>query len=177
MASFSEQFARARAALPGAAATAEIRAAAFKRFSAHGIPGRKLENWRYTDLSPIQDTKYDLLAKYSIDESIEGVSRQLARSRLLADAPCVVFVDGQYSTALSSAHDELDFNVSLLSDQWNSIGPELEMTGSLEEHPLALLNPAFTEQGLILHVPADRQVEQILTIVFVGGEQATCQEE
>jgi len=47
------------------------------------------------------------------------------------------------------------------------------MTGSLEEHPLALLNTAFTDQGLILHVPADRQVEQILTIVFAGGERAT----
>ena len=40
-------FAKARPALPGAAG---LREAAFKRFDAAGLPHRRVEEWKYTDL-------------------------------------------------------------------------------------------------------------------------------
>ncbi len=43
-------FAAAKPALPGAGAVAALREHAFKRFDAAGLPHRRVEEWKYTDL-------------------------------------------------------------------------------------------------------------------------------
>src|SRR5262249_52219805 len=43
-------FAAARGALPGAGAVAALRADAFARFENDGLPHRRIEEWKYTDL-------------------------------------------------------------------------------------------------------------------------------
>src|ERR1041385_3933694 len=46
----SAAFAAARATLPGKSAVAKLREAAFERFDASGLPHRRIEEWKYTDL-------------------------------------------------------------------------------------------------------------------------------
>jgi Fe-S cluster assembly protein SufD len=46
----AEAFAVARAALPGKGAIAALREDAFRRFDARGLPHRRVEEWKYTDL-------------------------------------------------------------------------------------------------------------------------------
>ena len=43
-------YAAARAKLPGKGAIADLREAAFQRFDAVGLPHRRIEEWKYTDL-------------------------------------------------------------------------------------------------------------------------------
>ena len=43
-------FAGARGALPGKGAVASLRDDAFKRFETQGLPNRRVEQWKYTDL-------------------------------------------------------------------------------------------------------------------------------
>jgi hypothetical protein len=43
-------YAAARAKLPGKGAIADLREAAFQRFDAAGLPHRRIEEWKYTDL-------------------------------------------------------------------------------------------------------------------------------
>ncbi|HJX20376.1 MAG TPA: hypothetical protein VJ454_05250, partial [Steroidobacteraceae bacterium] len=43
-------FAAVRRALPGAGAVAALREVAFKRFENEGLPHRRVEEWKYTDL-------------------------------------------------------------------------------------------------------------------------------
>ena len=43
-------FAMAKRALPGAAAVAALREEAFRRFETEGLPHRRVEEWKYTDL-------------------------------------------------------------------------------------------------------------------------------
>ncbi|TMJ36178.1 MAG: Fe-S cluster assembly protein SufD, partial [Alphaproteobacteria bacterium] len=43
-------FAAIRPALPGAGSVAALREHAFKRFDAAGLPHRRVEEWKYTDL-------------------------------------------------------------------------------------------------------------------------------
>ena len=43
-------FAPARDRLPGAGKVAELRAQAFEAYSHAGLPHRRLEDWKYTDL-------------------------------------------------------------------------------------------------------------------------------
>jgi hypothetical protein len=44
------QFANVKAELPGAGAVRKLREDAFAGFEAKGLPHRRLESWRYTDL-------------------------------------------------------------------------------------------------------------------------------
>ena len=46
----SAAFAAARGTLPGKGAVAKLREAAFERFDATGLPHRRVEEWKYTDL-------------------------------------------------------------------------------------------------------------------------------
>jgi Fe-S cluster assembly protein SufD len=46
----AEQFASLSATLPGSGAVGETRAGAFGRFAATGLPSRRIEDWKYTDL-------------------------------------------------------------------------------------------------------------------------------
>jgi len=46
----AEEFAGAKARLPGGGAVAAGREAAFRRFEASGLPSRRVEEWKYTDL-------------------------------------------------------------------------------------------------------------------------------
>src|SRR5690348_7500051 len=46
----AEAFAAARARLPGGREVAARREAAFRRFEAAGLPSRRVEEWKYTDL-------------------------------------------------------------------------------------------------------------------------------
>lgn len=43
-------FAAVKHALPGAAAVGALREDAFRRFEAEGLPHRRVEEWKYTDL-------------------------------------------------------------------------------------------------------------------------------
>src|SRR2546423_6405750 len=46
----ADNFRRVRGTLPGSEAVAALREAAFRRFEAEGLPSRRLEDWKYTDL-------------------------------------------------------------------------------------------------------------------------------
>ena len=46
----AENFAAVRERLPGNGALADMRAQAFRRFAAEGLPHRRVEEWKYTDL-------------------------------------------------------------------------------------------------------------------------------
>src|ERR1700730_13964452 len=43
-------FAAAKASLPGVNAVAPLREEAFRRFETDGLPSRRIEEWKYTDL-------------------------------------------------------------------------------------------------------------------------------
>ena len=49
-AALAQEFAQARARLPGSAAVAKQRTAAFELFAKEGLPHRRVEEWKYTDL-------------------------------------------------------------------------------------------------------------------------------
>ena len=46
----AEAFAAREGKLPGDGAVAALREAAFRSFEAHGLPHRRVEEWKYTDL-------------------------------------------------------------------------------------------------------------------------------
>src|SRR5216683_637098 len=86
----------AKALLPGPAALREV---AFRRFDAAGLPHRRIEEWKYTDLRALMRDAKPLAAPP------DAVAKARARSAgaVLAgiDARRIVFVDGAFVAELS----------------------------------------------------------------------------
>src|SRR6478736_15479 len=92
-------FAAAKGALPGAPAVATLREDAFRRFDAAGLPHRRVEEWKYTDLrglmrdaKPLADPP-DATAK----ERAKAAGGGLA----IIDGRRLLFVDGAFVAELS----------------------------------------------------------------------------
>ena len=58
----AQTFASARDRLPGKGAVAALREDAFQRFDKQGLPHRRVEEWKYTDLRALMRDAYPLAA-------------------------------------------------------------------------------------------------------------------
>src|SRR5438270_8176552 len=90
----AEAFAAVRAKLPGDRRIAERRAAAFQSFDARGLPHRRVEEWKYTDLRAlIREAK-----PLAIAPDARAKERGKRAGSLLAKigARRIAFVDGAF---------------------------------------------------------------------------------
>src|SRR3974377_127980 len=92
-------FAAARRSLPGAPAVAGLRENAFERFAADGLPHRRIEEWKYTDLRAVMREAKPLAPLP--DAAAKLRAREAGAMHAAIDARRIVFVDGSYVPELS----------------------------------------------------------------------------
>ncbi|HET8997850.1 MAG TPA: Fe-S cluster assembly protein SufD [Acetobacteraceae bacterium] len=123
--------------LPGNLSVRDAAAEAFRRA---GLPGRRVEAWKYTDLRPVAAASFaEPLTPLAADSS------WLARIPHL-DAPRLVFVDGRYRPELSAPPVAAHFD-SFASH--SDFGPLAQPA----REPLVALNTMLAEDGAELRVP------------------------
>lgn len=134
-AGFLSRFEGLRARLPGPAALREEGAALLR---ARGLPGRRVEEWRYTDLGALAQIGFT----EALTEAAEHPALPPARA-----AHRAVFVDGRFAAHLSS-----------LPSWAGSVAARLDAAAPLlrgaEGQPMAALNAMLWEDGLFLDLPA-----------------------
>src|SRR5215475_2691535 len=100
----AQSFAAVKRALPGEGTVGALREDAFRRFEIEGLPHRRVEEWKYTDLRALMR---DL---YPVAPPPDAAARARAKSagRLLGDVECrrLVFVDGAFAPDLSDLISE-----------------------------------------------------------------------
>ncbi|HEY0572161.1 MAG TPA: Fe-S cluster assembly protein SufD, partial [Enterovirga sp.] len=143
----ADVFASAKARLPGGRDVATRREAAFRRFEAAGLPHRRIEAWKYTDLRALmRDAK-----------PLAGAPR--AEKQALADilpgieAHRIAIVNGAYVPALSDAKN-MDPGIALV-ELFAWLGDQLSARQDqiADEQDIALsLNAAFMTVGVVLRV-------------------------
>ena len=100
----SAAFTAARATLPGKGAVAALREDAFRAFEARGLPHRRVEEWKYTDLRALmRDAKPLARPAKPTPEGIAGLASLLSG----VEADLVPIVNGRYAPdwSNSNAHD------------------------------------------------------------------------
>ncbi|MBV9252482.1 MAG: Fe-S cluster assembly protein SufD [Acetobacteraceae bacterium] len=133
---FLARYAGLRERLPGKPA---IRDAAAEAFRQAGLPTRRVEAWKYTDLRPV--------AMASFQEPLTPV---LKSDRLLIRVPRIcatrlVFVDGRFQEELSTPPGKARFTRFAADTNFGAIArPDRE--------PLVALNTMLAEDGAVLHV-------------------------
>ncbi len=122
--------------LPGDLATRDAAAAAFR---SAGLPGRRVEAWKYTDLRPVASAAFQEPLTPLTD-----CSALLARVPQI-DAARLVFVDGRFREDLSLLPVAMRF--SRFADQ-----PQFGIVARPDREPLVALNTMLAEDGALLQV-------------------------
>ncbi len=165
----TQNFEAVAARLPGGGAVAAARRAAIGAFAALGLPHRRLEAWKYTDLRSA--------LKEALPAAIGEARAPLARAKLdaaleeLADVEAhrMVFVDGHYDRGLSDAAELPGVRLVPLASQLG-----LEAGAGVLSEPSAggqdavrALNTAFMTDGAVVEIAEAASLAKPLLLVFI----------
>jgi Fe-S cluster assembly protein SufD len=150
-----------------------MRRAAFDRFSALGFPTRKNEDWHYTSVSPIAEQEFVLLASKSGDV---GRDELAAFGFGATDWHTMAFVNGRFAPELSDC-SALPNGVRLwdLASAWTSAPDVVEQLGKIASSDMqafTALNTAFMNDGAVLQIAKDTEVEKPIHLLFVTDATA-----
>lgn len=166
-------FAEARARLPGDDAVAARRDAAFDVFAKDGLPHRRVEEWKYTDLRALMRDAKPLAAP----PDAAAKARAKAAGTLIGDVETrrLVFVDGAFVAELSDvAGLEAGLAVGSLSQALAAGDPALTAyLGKLApaNDVAVALNTAFMGDGAVIRIAAGSTIERPLHLLFVASEK------
>jgi Fe-S cluster assembly protein SufD len=169
--SLAAAFATARNGLPGGRFFEEQRESAFRRFEALGLPHRRIEEWKYTDLRTLMRDVKPLAGP----PSKAAIAQARQAGKVLADieARRVVFVDGAFVASLSDL-DALESGVNIrsmaaaLADGDAVVAHHLGKLVAVDDAAVAL-NTAFMGDGAVIHVAAGVTVERPVHLLFFSS--------
>ena len=147
----------------------KLRRSAFARFCEVGFPTTHDEDWRFTNVSAIAQTPFQL-ARNGCSRPSE---QELEPYRVAGVASQLVFVDGRFARELSLLPN-LPAGVKV-----SSLGAEIASnSGAIERHlgryldirrdAFCALNTAFVEDGAYVHIPRGTLVEEPICLLFVS---------
>ncbi|OYX10717.1 MAG: hypothetical protein B7Z15_13240 [Rhizobiales bacterium 32-66-8] len=156
---------------PASGRVGALRRDAAAAFAAHGLPHRRVEEWKYTDLRAALRVAAPPVDGFTATAEAEADFRALS----LPHARRILFVDGQ----LSRAHSDLNALEPGLSvvPLATALAQDSETLGALApqryDGPLAL-NTAFLGDGLEIRVAEGAQITRPLHVahVFTGDDAA-----
>lgn len=166
----SAAYAAARAKLPGKGAIVELREAAFERFDAAGLPHRRVEEWKYTDLRALMRDLYPLAG---LPDAAAQARAQNA-GKLLAGVDCrrLVFVDGTFVPGLSDLAPEPGLAIGSMA---NALGKNDPLVATYVGQTFATddvavtLNAALMGDGAVIRVSAGAALKRPINLVFATG--------
>jgi Fe-S cluster assembly protein SufD len=146
-----------------------LRLAAITRFEALGFPTTKNEDWHYTNVRPIAEREFELLAPPTRDVTAARIAPFTFGA---ADWHTLVFVNGRYDESLSSAAD-LPEGVTVLplarayEEAELLVEQYLGKIAAYEAHTFTALNTAFLDEGAVVHVSAETELARPIHLLFV----------
>src|SRR5213596_1439881 len=165
----SDIFAIARDRLPGAGKIAEARSAAFEAYERTGLPHRRLEDWKYTDLRALMREVLPLAPA----PDAAAVTRATAAVKLQAikGARRLVLVDGVFAPKLSEL-DGLEKGVAVVTLRGVLESGEAALQAQLltldNDNPMVALNSAMMTDGVVIQIANGVVLTQPLQIIHVA---------
>jgi Fe-S cluster assembly protein SufD len=173
----SDVFTGVRDRLPGTGKVAEARQQAFEAFERAGLPHRRLEDWKYTDLRALMREVLPLA------EAPDAEALKLAKAALASvpavDACRLVLVDGVFADSLSNlAALEAGVRVhtlrEVLEDSSNEVRADLlfiraDLLNNGQTYgPMVALNAAMATDGAVVSVAKGATLVRPLHIIHVA---------
>jgi Fe-S cluster assembly protein SufD len=144
----------------------DLREAAFARFCEVGFPTTHEEDWRFTNVSAIARTQFELAP------GGEVAAQDAERFRVAGAACQLVFVDGKFAPTLSST-TQLPPGVNAtglareIARSSHALEPHLGRYLNIQRDPFSALNTAFAEDGAYVHIPKGVVLEAPIALLFI----------
>ncbi|MCL2715423.1 MAG: Fe-S cluster assembly protein SufD [Alphaproteobacteria bacterium] len=145
-------------------AATPARRAAWADFERLGLPHRRIEDWKYTDLRRLLGPLLPLAPPPR--EEVQARVREAVRRAAVVDAHSVVLVDGVFMAELSDAA-LCESGVTLRSLREVPGEAEMAGTGAGNDAMLAL-NAALATDGVVLEIAERRRPQRPLHIIHVA---------
>jgi Fe-S cluster assembly protein SufD len=166
-----DALARHFASLAGDDPMRDMRATAFDAFAAKGLPHRRVEEWKYTDLRALMRDVPGPAAPASPEAAREALAR--ADTFAALDRARIVFVNGHFVPALSDSRGlEKDLDFASLGRFLTQGGAILDRWLDPVESPVFALNTAFVRDGAVIRIRDGAKPARPIEIahVFAGAE-------
>jgi len=159
-----------RGRLPGAGKVADYRRQAFDAYENAGLPHRRIEDWKYTDLRVLMREVLPLAP----EPDAAALTRAVAALKLysIAGVRRLVLVDGVFVASLSETADlEQGLGIRTLCAELEIGDAALQAQLLAPDHsnPMMALNSAMMTDGLVIDVADDAALTQPLHIVHIAS--------
>lgn len=142
----------------------QLRDKARAQFKRHGLPAKKVEDWKYTSLWSLSQEGFSHDANaVSLDKT------ELAHVAALEDAYRFVIIDGRFSAELSEL-EGLDEGLSIkplaegLDNAQSMLGEQID----LEKPGLNAINTMLMHDGLVLQVQAGKTISKPVELLVIS---------
>lgn len=173
-AALAEAYETVRDTLPGGAGVAKLRTEAFDAFRAKGLPHRRVEEWKYSDLRARLKDVPAFAARRS-DTDAKAVLASAGEAYAAVERHRLIIVDGHYHPELSDVTALANEGVTVRSfaEALAADGETLlELPVVARDDAAVGLNAIFCADGLDLVIADGAALTKPLEIVHVSGGEA-----
>ncbi|HZL30183.1 MAG TPA: Fe-S cluster assembly protein SufD [Pseudolabrys sp.] len=165
----SSAYEGARAKLPGKDAVAALRDEAFKRFDAAGLPHRRIEEWKYTDLRALMRDALPLASPP--DAAAKARAKDAGRIFASLDTRRLVFADGAFVPELSDLTPEKGITITSMAEALAKgdalVAKHVGKVFETDDAAVAL-NTALMGDGAVIQIAAE--LKRPIHLIFATGD-------
>jgi Fe-S cluster assembly protein SufD len=161
-----ETFAAAKTRLPG---LRELRETAFQQFDTKGLPHRRVEEWKYTDLRALMRDAKPLAAA----PDAQAKARAREAGQVIGDFDCrrLIFVDGMFAPELSDMSPEPGLHIGSMAEALASgdalVTKHVGQVVKTDDAAVAL-NTALMNDGVVIRVDAGTALSKPIYLLFAN---------
>jgi Fe-S cluster assembly protein SufD len=166
----SDSFAVARDLLPGTGKVADLRRQAFEAYERAGLPHRRIEDWKYTDLRVLMRDVLPLAAVP--DQAALTRAGAALKLRAIEGVRRLVLVDGVFAPKLSeTGHLESGLNIRTLHEvlEGGDTALQAQLFAPDNSDSMVALNSAMMTDGIVIEVADGAVLTQPLHIVHIAS--------
>src|SRR6476659_5359655 len=160
----SDLFASAEGRLPGSPGVAAVRREAFETYERLGLPHRRIEEWKYTDLRALVGEVLPLAA--NPDAAALKRAAEAVEAHAIEGARKLVLVDGVFASDLSDVK-ALASEVSLKTLR-EAIEKDAGLLKTASTDAVISLNAAMATDGVVLSIADGAHLSAPIQIIHVA---------
>lgn len=164
----SDLFTSAEGRLPGSSAVTAVRREAFETYERLGLPHRRIEEWKYTDLRALVGEVLPLAA--SPDAAALKRAADAVKVHAVVGAHKLVLVDGVFAADLS------DVKALVAEAGFKTLRETLDKDAGLLKTPssdaVIALNAAMATDGVVLSIADGAQLSAPIQIIHIATAAA-----
>jgi Fe-S cluster assembly protein SufD len=161
----SSTFSDAQGRLPGSGRVADVRRQAFETFDRAGLPYRRIEDWKYTDLRALMRDVLPLAA--APEASALGRAKAALKPITIKGASRLVLVDGVFASDLSDVA-EGGIGVRSLHEVLENDGNGADLLVTKTTDSMISLNAAMATDGVLVEIAAGAALKRPIQIIHVA---------